>query len=304
MPAQTKRPSILHSWLRAIRPAALIFTLLPVLLGGGFALVDRGFDGWRFLVAMVAALFLQMGANLLNDCYDYLKGADTKETLSVSSPLREGWLTARQVYVGGVICLVTATVLGLWLVKVGGWLVLLLGVLGLAGAYLYSASRVALSWHGLGELAAFLLLGPLMVLGTYYVMVQLVFVHVLVNAIPLGLLAVSVLHVSNLRDRLHDQKIGKRTLATMLGARTGKALYHLLMVLAYVALVVLWLVDLTPVTALVALLAVPLAVRNLYLVSRTDDPVELNLGLGLTVLHQLVFGMLNVFGIYLYYFLQ
>jgi 1,4-dihydroxy-2-naphthoate polyprenyltransferase len=299
-----KRPSLVTVWLRAVRGPSLTTTLIPVLLGGGFALVDRGFDGWSFLITLIAALLLQAGTNLINDYYDHIKGADVADTLSPSNVLHKGWLTPRQVYYGGLTCFLLASLLGIYLVSVGGWFILLLGLVGLAAGYLYTGTRIALAYHGLGEITVFLLMGPLMVLGTYYVMVRLIYVHVIVNAIPIGLLAAAILHANNLRDLEHDRRIGKHTIATMLGRRYATWEYHGLVLAAYGTMIVLWLRNDTPATALLSLLAFPLAVYTMYIVRKTADPMELNLVLGLAELHQLLFGILNVFGIYLFYFLQ
>lgn len=305
MPASTarKKPNPLQIWLRAVRVSSLSATIIPVLLGGGLALIDRGFDGWTFLITMVAVLLLQAGTNLFNDYFDHLKGADTAKSLSPPGVLQNGWLTLRQVYSGGWICFGAAALLGTYLVSLGGLPVLLLGLAGLLGGYLYSGTRIALAYHALGELTVFLLTGPLIVFGTYYVMVKIFFWSVLWNAVPIGLLAAAVLHANNLRDLEHDRRVGKTTTATLLGWQKARWEYHLLLIGAYITPLLLWALKLTPGWVLLTLLTLPLALQLIGRVNRTRDPMELNLVLGLTVLLQLLFGILNVFGVFLYYFL-
>ncbi|MBL0386633.1 1,4-dihydroxy-2-naphthoate octaprenyltransferase [Tumebacillus sp. ITR2] len=302
MPASssTKQPSLLQKWVRAVRPPSLIAAILPVLLGGGLALLDRGFDGWTFLLTMIAVLLIQAGSNLLNEYYDDLKGADAHGVSD--GVLHKGWLLPQQLWVSAWTCYILALLLGGYLVSVGGWLVLVLGIVGLLGSILYSATSWALSYHALGEVTMFLLSGPLVTLGTYYVMVKIAYTYVLLSGVPYGLLAMAVTHVHNLRDIRHDKAIGKRTLASVLPQRPANRLFYILLLFVYVIPVVLWAMEVIPTLSLLPLLTFPLAVRIIRTVRPTTDPVELNMAFGLTALLELLFGILQVFGVFLYYF--
>ncbi|PWK10268.1 1,4-dihydroxy-2-naphthoate octaprenyltransferase [Tumebacillus permanentifrigoris] len=302
MPASqtTKYPSLFQKWVRAVRAPSLIAAILPVLLGGGLALLDRGFDGWTFLLTMIAVMLIQAGSNLLNEYYDDLKGADA-HGVSVGV-LHKGWLLPHQLYAGAWVCYILALLLGGYLVSVGGWVVLVLGIVGVLGSILYSATRLALSYHALGEVTMFLLSGPLVTLGTYYAMVKIAYAYVLLSGVPYGLLAMAVTHVHNLRDIRHDRMIGKRTLASTLPQRPANRLFYLLLLFAYVIPLLLWVMDVMPALSLLPLLTIPLAIRIIRTVRPTTEPVELNMAFGLTALLELLFGILQVFGLFLYYF--
>jgi 1,4-dihydroxy-2-naphthoate octaprenyltransferase len=300
--AKPTRPHPVQIWLRAVRAPLLIATMIPVLLGGGFALMDRSFDGWTFLAAMIAVLLLQAGTHLFNDYFDFSKGADCDTSLTPPSVIRLGWLMPQSVYRGGLFCFLSAALVGSYLVYTGGVTVLLLGIVGLVVGYWFTGTRWALSYHALGELAVFLLHGPLLVYGTYYVMVGITYSHVLLGGIPIGLLWAAMLHLNNMRDLEHDRKIGKHTLATLFGPAQAKTVYYFLLLPAYLIPLALYLTGMTPGLALLALLTFPLALYNMWVVHRTSDPVELNVAYGLTVLLQLLFGILHVFGVFLYNF--
>jgi 1,4-dihydroxy-2-naphthoate octaprenyltransferase len=299
-PSSIKQPSVFQKWVRAVRAPSLIAAILPVLLGGGLALLDRGFDGWTFLLTMIAVMLIQAGSNLLNEYYDDIKGADA-HGVSVGV-LHKGWLQPRQLLAGAWGCYILALLLGGYLVKVGGWLILVLGIVGVLGSILYSATRFALSYHALGEVTMFLLSGPLVTLGTYYAMVKIAYTYVLLSGIPYGLLAMAVTHVHNLRDIRHDRMIGKRTLASALPQRAANRLFYLLLLFVYVIPVLLWVMNVIPALSLLPLLTFPLAVRIIRTVRPTTEPVELNMAFGLTALLELLFGILQVFGVFLYYF--
>ena len=61
----------------------------------------------------------------------------------------------------------TAIVIGLWLTYETGWLLLVIGLLGLLGGYFYTGSRSPIKNQGFGVVAVFLFTGILMVLGSY-----------------------------------------------------------------------------------------------------------------------------------------
>lgn len=297
------RPSLLHIWSRAVRASSLILILIPVLIGGGLALIDRGFDGWTFLVTMLVAMLMLAGTHLFNDYFDYHKGTD-RMTPFPTNAIHMGWLRPRQVYAAGWLCFLLGGLLGSYLVYVGGTPILLLGLGCITAGYLFTGTRLALAYNALGEVAVFLLMGPLAVFGTYYVMIHLFYPHVIFNAIPFGLLSGATLLVSNLRDIEQDKQVGKRTLATLLGRKKARGLFCLLILLAYLILILLYTWNVTPGQALFALLTIPLCYRMIRVVTASDDPMELNVVLGLSMLLQLLFGILNAFGLFLYYFMQ
>jgi len=298
------KPSALQIWMRAIRIPSLIAATVPVLLGGGLALIDRGFEGWPFLATLIAVMLIQAGTQLFNDYYDFRKGADSHVTLSPPSVIQLAWLSPRQVLIGGVLCYALALVLGTYLAYIGGMFIAFLGLVGLASGFFFTGSRLALAYHRLGELTVFLMNGPLVTLGTYYVMLKIIYPHVIVNGVGIGLLSAAIVHINNLRDREQDEQIGKHTLATMLGTANAKGLFYLLLLIAYALPVAMWQYDVMPWTSLLTLLTLPLALRVVWIVRQTDDPVELNVLLGHAVLLQMLYGILHAFGIFLFYFLE
>lgn len=301
MPKPLARPTRLHIWLRALRATSLTVTVIPVLLGGGLALIDRGFDGWAFLITMVTALLLQAGTHLLNDVFDYRKGLDTVPSPFRIKAIQMEWLSDRQVYIGGLVCYILAILLGSYLVYLGGLFVLVLGIIGLVAGYLFTATRFALAYNALGELTVFLLMGPLMVLGTYYVMVGIVYLHVILTALPFGLLSAATLYTQNLRDCEQDLGFGKRTLVTLLGDKRRKQMLYALLSLAYLTLILPYVFHFAPLQSLLPLLTLPLMVYIRRKASASSDPMEMNVVLGLLILLQLLFGLLHVSGLFWYY---
>ena len=137
------------------------------------------------------------------------------------------------------------------------WLVLV-GVVCIAGAWFYTGGKKPYGYSGLGEVAVFVFFGLVAVLGTQFVQAERVDWVGLVAAIAVGSYSSAVLVANNLRDIDTDPASGKHTLAVRLGDARTRMVHLALMIIPFAVTVAL--VARTP-WALVALLALPLAVR-------------------------------------------
>ncbi|GAX88837.1 1,4-dihydroxy-2-naphthoate octaprenyltransferase [Effusibacillus lacus] len=292
-----RQSNLFQIWFQAIRFPSLTAGLIPVMLGGAFAVIDRAFQSVPFLLALLGSMLLQAGTHLLNDYYDDLSGADRGEFVT-GNAIQRGLLTPKQVYMAGLICFLLALLPGLYLVTKVGSGVLWFGLAGFILGYCYSGGPFPLAYRGFGEPAVFLAMGPLLVLATYFVQVGTIRWSVLLGSIPAGLLAAAILHTNNLRDREQDPSVGKITLANLLTENNAKLTLAGLLAAAYAIQAILVLFGVIPLLALLPLLTLPIAVRVIRRAWTSQTPLEINLVLGLTVLLQLLFGMAYALGLF------
>jgi 1,4-dihydroxy-2-naphthoate octaprenyltransferase len=288
------RPGSFAIWFQAIRAVSLSAAAIPVLLGVAIAARDGFFAPGRMIIALIGAMAIQAGTNLINDYYDYASGADSSASLGPSMVIQRGLLAPEQVWRGGIVAFAIGAALGLVLVYQCGWPILAIGIPSVAAGYFYTAKPVALAYVALGELTVFLFMGPVIVVGTYYVMALHFTGGAVLASIPLGFLVAGILHANNIRDIESDKLHNKRTLATILG-RTG-ANYELaaLDVLAYGTTLIAMIVGAIPWTGLLAVLSVPRAVNQLKIVTRENDPKKLNLALFRSVQLHMEYGLLMI----------
>ncbi len=283
----------LRVWWDGLRPAYLLLSLLPVVVGSVLAWTQTvsstallgHFHVLHFLVTLAAVALLHIGANLVNDYYDYLKGVDTSNPFGPGGLIQQGFIAPRSVLSAGLIALVLGTLLGIIVAIAGGWLVFLLGFIGVGCAYFYSATSRSLSSLVLGELVAFCIFGPLLTLGAYLVQVQADHLDrtVFLYSIPLGLLATAIIHLNDMRDAESDTQAGKRTVAALLGLRWGRVLYLLLLLGAYAMIGALGLPHGTPHLLLITLWTLPTLVIVITGILRTDTPAGLHLVMRQTI---------------------
>ncbi len=286
-------------WLLAIRPRTLPAAASPVIAGSALAFLENKFRFGPALAALLAALLLQIGANIANDVFDYYRGADTAQRLGPVRVTQAGLLKPRQVVEGMWVVFGLAAVLGIYLTIVAGWPVLVLGLLSIAAAIAYTGGPYPLGYIGLGDLFVFLFFGLAATCGAYYVQAREVSAAVVWASIPMGLLITAILVVNNLRDIDTDRAAGKRTLAVRLGEKGSRIEYLLCMAGAYAAPLLMAVLGITPVFGLLAWLSAPLALALVRTVA-TVEGRPLNRALAGTGQLALAFSLLFSLGLVLY----
>lgn len=284
-----------HAWILAIRPRTLPAATVPVIVGSAIAYGDGKMNYWAALAALIAALLIQIGTNLANDVFDFKKGADTRERTGPLRVTQAGLLTSGQVLTGMTIIFVLAVLTGLYLISLGGWPILLIGILSILCGIAYTGGPYPLGYNGLGDLFVFVFFGLVAVCGTYYVQAGSLEISAFLAALPVGCLATAILVVNNLRDLENDRRAGKRTLAVRLGKKFTRWEYLLLLGIPYFMPVFVWLAGLASIWMLLPLLTLPLIpplVKDIYV--QKGSP--LNSTLAKTARLELVYGFLYSLG--------
>jgi len=251
----------LSAWYEIARPFSLTASTVPVAAAGALALIDGQFDLTLFFTALIGAVFLHLGTNITNEIYDVRNGIDTITSPRASHALLKGRVTEREAFALAGVCFVIASLIGVGLILARGWPVALFGILGLLGGWGYTAPPLQLKYRALGIPLVFLLMGPLMVTGAFYVVTGEFSVQALIASIPVGLLVAAILHGNEWRDITDDARYGIGTLSTLLGRRAAYFGYVSLVVGAYLALTIGVLLGALPTTSLLAMLSMPLLVR-------------------------------------------
>lgn len=267
-----KYPKI-AAWYSATRPRIFTATYVPMALAGAVAVDDGVFRPLPFILALIGTLLLQTGANLVNEYFDFRRGTDDLKEAGQGLTLKQKMLTANEVAFGAAFSVITGSVIGLFLLVHSGPLLWLLGVGGVLLAVTYTAGPFPLAYHGLGEVAAGVGMGPAIVVGAYYVMDTTIYLDLVWISFPIMLMVAAILHANNIRDMASDRAAGKNTLAVIFGRRAANHEYAVLMLGPYVIQAGLVLLGLMPVTTLAAFITLPEAWR-LTRVYYTHDNVH------------------------------
>jgi 1,4-dihydroxy-2-naphthoate polyprenyltransferase len=289
------RKGTLAVWLQAARAFSFPASIVPVAVGTVLAAHFEGAVAWCLVPFIaVASVLMQAGTNLVSDYFDYGKGVDKNDTYGGSRVLVSGLLTPGQVLVGGLVLFAASCGIGLLFIALRGWPILALGVVGLLGGIFYTARPVGYKYFALGDALVFLLMGPLMVIGSYFVLTGSYRHSVLIASLPVGCLVAAILHANNMRDIGHDRDAHVRTVANLLGHDRARLEYYALVGGAYVAVVGMILGGLVSPWGLLVFVTAPLAAKNFQRVihSRPQQPESIaTLDVQTAQLH-LAFGLL------------
>jgi 1,4-dihydroxy-2-naphthoate octaprenyltransferase len=292
------RPQIstTQAWILAARPKTLPAAASPVIVGTAIAIGTKNFSLFPALAALLGALLIQIGTNFANDVFDYKKGADTHERVGPVRVVSAGILSPGQVFAGMWLTFGLATLAGIYLLIVGGWPVVVIGLLSILSGIAYTGGPFPLGYNGLGDLFVFIFFGLVAVCGTYYVQALNLVPLAWWGAIPVGLLATAIIVVNNLRDIATDAKVGKKTLAVRLGARGAQVEYFLLLGISYLIPPVMWALGVSSGWVMLSWLSLPLAFPLIKAI-QTQKGRALNPVLGGTARLELIYSLLFALGL-------
>lgn len=276
------RISKFDAWYKAARPRTLTATYAPLGLAAVIALDQGVFELVPFVLALIGALLLQIGANLVNEYADFRRGADELKQAGQGMTIKYQVLSPREVLLGAIATVAGGALIGLILLFQSGPLLLWIGIGGVLVVVTYTAGPFPLAYHGFGELAVAIFMGPLMVLGAYYVMARQYNATPVLAALPLAFMVAAILHANNIRDMDADRAVNKRTLAVRFGLRFARAEYVFLVIGTYVVLVALVILGRMPWPTLLALITAPEAYQLVQIVTTRTDTALLHQAQGRT----------------------
>ena len=302
------RPQLSRGWLflRATRLPFLSATLIPVAIGLAIAAANGFFDVLTAVLTVVGAAAVHLGLNVANDVFDTRLGADDANVNPTqysggSRVIQYGLVSLGGMQRLGLVFYAVATVIGLLLLALRPSPALLaIGILGIILSVGYTAPPLKLVYRGLGEITTAIGFGPLMLLGAYVVQSGgSIETAAVVASLPVAILVALILYVNEVPDRPSDARAGKRTLVVRLPQRTVITIYDVAAAVAFAIIVVGVVLRLLPLPALLALLAVPLALRvHRGLETYYDQPYALMAVMATNIKLHLVVGV-TLLGAYL-----
>lgn len=283
-------------WLAASRPKTLPAAAVPVAVGAAVAWRLGGFAALPVLVALATALLIQIGTNFANDVFDFERGADTADRLGPPRAVASGLLSPSAMRRGMLLAFALAIGGGCYLVSVGGWPFLVIGVASIASGIAYTGGPFPLGYHGLGDVFVMIFFGFVAVCGTVYLQMASLPPLAWWSAVPIGALATAILVVNNVRDRGTDAAAGKRTLAVRFGRRFGEVEFGALLTTAFAVPPLMVIAGAADLPVLLPMLSAPIAFQLFRGLRRLEGPA-LNPLLGRTGALLTAFGLLFAIGL-------
>lgn len=261
----------IKQFLRVSRPPTLMATIVPLLIGGSMAFITHHFVWWAWLDILIIAFSMQIGANMLNEYFDYRRGLDDHESLGIGGIIVTGEVSAATVWRFALVTYGLALILGLILVIYRGPLLLVMGLLGIIAGFLYTGGPYPLSSTPFGEMLVAVIMGPLEVLATQFAAAGVITPVAELLSWPVGISVATILLANNLRDMDKDRKHGRRTLAIVFGRPAGLAILAAMIGTVLVWISVMAAAGLLPLKVLIVWLSLPVIITSLKSLGSRDS---------------------------------
>jgi 1,4-dihydroxy-2-naphthoate octaprenyltransferase len=224
---EVRRLDPVSKFLYAARSVILVISAQAAIIAGLLAATDGQFYTSRFVLVLIAFVVAHMISNLSNDYFGFRRGHDTPESPRMRytvHPLASGVLETRTLVAGLLVLAAIGLGIAAFFITVHGWLAAAFLIAGMVLLFGYDAAPVPLKNIGLGELAVFLVWGPLLVGGGYAVIAGHVSMLAFYASIPYGFGVMSILIGKHIDQSDFDIGKGIRTLPVLLGERAARAL--------------------------------------------------------------------------------
>ncbi len=288
----------IRQYVIATRPWSFTMSLISVSVGTLLAAEEGPISwAWYLLVAVGITVF-HAAANVINDYFDTRYQIDQQDSPTAKyrpQPILSGMLTARQLLGEAVILFGLTFVIGMAAAVVLSWHILWIGFAGFLTSVYYTAGPVKFKYRALGELAVFVVWGPLMIEGAYAVQRQALSGKAFIISVPFGIIVALVLFANNMRDMAYDSRQNVTTISTLLGERRSLLLFAGLIVLAYVYVLGMIVTGVMTLWGLLIFLSVPSAI-GLLKTFKKEIP---DMADALTAKFDTVFGVLLILAIFL-----
>lgn len=291
-----------RAWYWASRPFSLTAAVAPILVGSALAFREGQANPGIFILVFVACILVQVFVNLVDEYSDHAATQGQNKLLAPYKVIALEALSSKEVKYGAMLCIAIAGIIGLYLVIITGWQILIICLLSAAAAYCYSAGPRPLGSIGLGHPLVFLFMGPVMVIGSYYVQSHVFTAEALWLSIPVACSVTTILVANDLRDLEEDKAAGKTTLITLWGRGFGQWEWTILLIVAFTVPVGLATAGKFGPLVLLPFIALPQAIKALRIVWQGRERKDFMLALQLSSKLHGYLGLLLAVGVGLGYF--
>jgi len=218
----------------AARPKFLVASAAPVVVGTavGYAAVGT-LSVARFVLALVGIMLIHAGANIANDYFDHVSGNDwlNKNVTPFSGggrSIQDGLLSPRAMLLLSLVMLTAGGAIGIVIVVMTqSLLILVLGLIGIAGGFFYTAPPLKLGYRCSGEIVIALLFGMLPVYAAYYLQTGKIDMAPMGPALIVSLLVFLIILINEFPDAQADAAVNKNTLVVALGTSSAAWIYRI-----------------------------------------------------------------------------
>lgn len=229
----------------------LVAGIVPVILGSIYSRYAFGKLSIIYLILLsVAMILIQSATNMINDYFDFKRGADSKEKENEKA-LVSGETTPKQVLFIIFIYQFIAFIIGIFIARQTSYYILLVAVIGEIISILYACGPLPISYTPIGEVVSGITMGIGITTTVIYIHSGVFNLNTVLVAVPTSLFIGTILLSNNLSDIEEDRKIGRKTLPILIGIKNAEKLWIINVVMLLALTLLLALIHIYPIVVLV-----------------------------------------------------
>lgn len=259
------------------RPAFLLLPLSSLSLPLAFEIWEgTGIDLLHLLLICFGALAAHVSVNMFNEYEDFQSELDfhTQRTSfsGGSGTLPAAPELAESVRIGGAACFLITALIGFYFLWASGWGLFPVGFLGLLLIYFYT-HRIT-HWPLICLIAPGLAFGPLMICGAYYILSGHYSLAITMTSLIVFFLVNNLLLLNQFPDLEADKNAGRCHFPILIGRKKSAWIYVGFLVAAYAMLLVCVYLAFLPITSLLGVLSLLLAIPAARISLQYADDME------------------------------
>ncbi|MFD2922769.1 1,4-dihydroxy-2-naphthoate polyprenyltransferase [Halobacillus naozhouensis] len=279
-------------WWRLLRPHTLTAAFVPVFVGTMLAALDHGIHLGLFAAMLFASVLIQAATNMFNEYYDFVRGLDNENSVGIGGTIVRDGIRPRTILNLAIGFLVVATLLGVYICASSSWWVAVIGLVSMLLGYLYSGGPYPIAYTPLGELAAGLFMGTIIIGISYYIQSLSLTWEVIVISVPVAIFIGAINLANNIRDRVGDAENGRKTIAILFGHHGAVRFLLSLYVIAYGITVVLTAIGMLPIWSIFTLLSIRKGIQSIRGFAGEKSPLEMMPAMKATAQTNTLYGLL------------
>lgn len=262
-------------WFKETRPGFLLLTPLSFSIGLSVAYIEGVFNPFRALLGLIGVVLAHISINVFNDFFDYKSGLDLKTEPTPfsggSGMLPSGVIKPRAAYIFALTSMLIGCIIGIYFVLTTSWVLIPLIAAAALSIYLYTS---VLANYYVGEFVTGMNFGPLMSMGGYFILAGRFNLLSTVAGIVPGILVGNLLFLNEFPDVSADKAVGRKNIVIKMGTEFSAKIYSFLIGLTYTWIIICVILRWMPITVLVTLVTLPMAINTMRGVNANHGDVK------------------------------
>ncbi|MDF2503586.1 prenyltransferase [Clostridium sp.] len=228
----------------------LVAGTIPVILGSIYSFYAfKKFNIIYFILLIFAMMFIQSSTNMINDYFDFKRGADNEKS-GDEKALISGEITPKQVVFIIFIYELIAFIIGIFIASQTSYYILLVAAVGGIVSILYAFGPLPISYTPIGEVVSGITMGIGITTTVIYIHSGVFNLNTVLVAVPTVIFIGTILLSNNLSDLEEDKVVGRKTLPIIIGIKNAEKLWILNVIGLLVLTVVLVVIHIYPIVVL------------------------------------------------------